>query len=447
MNFYPDSYYNTQDYKNRLMFKEENMGVNDGVSPIDSINKYFFLDWKGIDRYHQRLMNYFLHSNLKDLDPVTFTREQVYNKEPAFYKQTFDEFGHTVKIQEIKPCIDVLSNPSWEWILLEEGEKFPGQNNYALPSTLTTTQYTNLTTAGLLSTNVTYIIKKPTETNQVTTLNDKICYNAKNSYHEFLLTSLEYDKTDGLYHLTWEMFGGDEGGSGGGSGDWSSTVIVTTLNPGSSATASVNNIAPSGDPPLYQLSLGIPRGANGTNGNDGREVEIKLDNNFVPSGESSAVPSIVWRYANQNPADSWKQIVALSDIRGLQGPQGNPGTNGTSVTFLSESITGGTRVTLTDGSHSSSFDVLNGTDGQNGTDGTNGRTPELQMGTGVKAHTIQKKYTDEQNWIDLIDLDSVFTIDSTLNINSHNAIENAAVASAIGDIQTILATLTTPSSP
>lgn len=49
---------------------------------------------------------------------------------------------------------------------------------------------------------------------------------------------------------------------------------------------------------------------------------------------------------------------------GEPGQDGTDGTDGTSVSFSTEAIQGGTRVFLEDGTHSSSFDVMDGTDGE-----------------------------------------------------------------------------------
>jgi len=363
----------------RLMFDEHAMGVTDGVSPIDSINKFFYLDWKGIDRYHQRLMNYFLHSNLKDIDPVQYNREDVYNKKPAFYKQSFDEFGHTVKIQEVKPSINVLTTPTWKTILTREGEAtHPGSGDYALPSKISSSTYESLSGAGLLSTNVTYLIEKLTQTDQIVTENNKKCYNAPNNYHEFLLTSCEYNKDDGYYYLTWEMFGGDEG-SGSGGGTFVSEVIVTTLNPGQSATAAVNNIAGQDEPPLYQLSLGIPKGASGSNGADGQEIQLRTNDGWLQ-----------YKYENEL---NWTNLLDLSTLVGPSGADGH----------------------------------------------------ELEIR--VQNKVIQSKYDNEQNWTDLINLATAFPVDSALSSTSENPVQNKVLYQTLGDIQTILASLTTPSSP
>lgn len=72
--------------------------------------------------------------------------------------------------------------------------------------------------------------------------------------------------------------------------------------------------------------------------------------------------------------------------QGIQGPQGVPGT---SPTVATSSITGGTRVTITDGTGEHSFDVM---DGQQGPQGETG--PQGQQGIqGVQGPTGPAGYT------------------------------------------------------
>lgn len=55
-------------------------------------------------------------------------------------------------------------------------------------------------------------------------------------------------------------------------------------------------------------------GINGTNGTDGREIEL-----------SKSSTHIQWKYVGE---DSWKQLIAISELKGEKGDQGLPGPAG-----------------------------------------------------------------------------------------------------------------------
>lgn len=188
-----------------LLDDEIPMTADDGVSPIDSHNKYFFLDFKGLKRNHTRFLNFYKHSNLFDVDLPHYSREDVYNKKPSFYKQSFDEFGHTIRIVEIPACIKIEEDPTLMALMATSDP-----NVYRFPSSINSTQYNNLMNSGKLLTNVIYQISKDSTETTVTTSDGKTFTNAINAYHEFIISSITYNSNTGMYDLVWEMLGGSE---------------------------------------------------------------------------------------------------------------------------------------------------------------------------------------------------------------------------------------------
>lgn len=176
----------------------------DGVSPIDSLNKYFFLDWKGVKRNHVRFLNFFKHSNLFDVELPYYTKEEVYNIEPKLYKTSLDEFGHTVRIIEMPACIKVEDTPLL-WNIMNNGD-----GTYSFPTSLNSTQYTNLMNAGKLLTNVIYQIPKPTTETVIHDNQGREIRNANNAFYEYMISSITYNSNTGMYDIVWEMLGGKE---------------------------------------------------------------------------------------------------------------------------------------------------------------------------------------------------------------------------------------------
>lgn len=78
--------------------------------------------------------------------------------------------------------------------------------------------------------------------------------------------------------------------------------------------------------------------------------------------------------ANPNFNFSFKNLRGETGQTGAAGQNGSNGSDGFSPAVTLSTISGGTRVSITDATHPSGqvFDVMNGQNGQNGTDGTNG---------------------------------------------------------------------------
>ena len=78
--------------------------------------------------------------------------------------------------------------------------------------------------------------------------------------------------------------------------------------------------------------------------------------------------------ANPNFNFGFKNLKGAKGDTGAAGQNGSNGSDGFSPVVTLSSISGGTRVSITDAAHPSGqvFDVMNGQNGQDGTDGTNG---------------------------------------------------------------------------
>lgn len=82
--------------------------------------------------------------------------------------------------------------------------------------------------------------------------------------------------------------------------------------------------------------------------------------------------------------EKYEYLTDLSGASGIQGPEGpagkdgdpgEKGNDGISPIVSIESISGGTKITITDYQGAHSFDVMNGQNGERGPSGTNGYTP------------------------------------------------------------------------
>ena len=427
----------------KLMEDEKAMLPDDGVSPIDSENKYFFLDFFGLKRNHIRFLNFFKHSNLFDVEKPNYSSTRVWNKEPSLYKESLDEFGHVLDIIEIPPCI-----------FIEEDEELMNlmkvsDGKYKFPSSLNSTLYNKFASEGKILTNLIYLIPKSTTETTITDKNGNLFENANNGYYEYIITSINYNNSTGMYDLKWEMLGSKEGNSGSTSSiALSEIVVVETLPAESKATASIEEYIKTETLTTYQLHLGIPAGKNGTNGIDGingKEIELQVTDTYIQ-----------WRYIGET---NWINLIELAS---LKGPKGDKGEDGTSVTikntltstdnlptegnkngdaylingylwvYTGTSITDNTNIkgftnvgniqgpkgdTGASGKDGKSAyeiaketgfdgteeDWINSLKGVNGTNGTNGKEIELQ----VTDTYIQWKYTTETDWINLIELASL----------------------------------------
>lgn len=154
---------------------------------------------------------------------------------------------------------------------------------------------------------------------------------------------------------------GDKGDKGD-SGDIGATGSSATVNVGSTTTGLAGTsaiVVNSGTTSNAVLDFTIPRGgdgSNGSNGIDGKEVELQ-----------KSITHIQWKYDTDI---SWTDLIAISELRGDDGVDGINGTNG-----------------------------IDGTNGVNGTNGVDGKEVELQK---TDTH-IQWRLTGG-SWVNLVAL-------------------------------------------
>ena len=341
----------SKNLENGLFSDEIEKLVTDDVSPINSENKFFFLDFYGLDRFYDCLMNNFAHEKLKDTNPVSFDVSEVFNKEPALYKTSLDEHGHITEIHEIPPCIFIDKNEDLKNLMKT------ADGSYKLPSSISYLQYqAYCQTKSVLMTNIIYLIPKLTkETSIQTTIDNQTVTleNANNGYYEYIITSIEWNNSTGRYDINWEMLGGREGGEGGSSNvTFSNIVLVETLSEGSDATASVEVLSQTEESTIYQLKLGIPKGKSGDS------VKLRVENNVL-------------QYKMESDT-TWTNLYELENLRGI-------GISNIEKTESSTESSGKNtiQITMSDG-QTFNFDVYNGAKGEKGNDGF---SPQIAIST------------------------------------------------------------------
>lgn len=105
------------------------------------------------------------------------------------------------------------------------------------------------------------------------------------------------------------------------------------------------------------------------------------------AGAASAAPEIIngtwWTYnaVTEEWEDTGVSATGPAGPTGAAGPKGDPGDDGVTPEITVTDITGGHRVTITDGSSTETIDVMNGAKGDTGNTGATGATPNLTIGT------------------------------------------------------------------
>ena len=140
--------------------------------------------------------------------------------------------------------------------------------------------------------------------------------------------------------------------------------------------------------------------------------------------------AIQWRYPAE---EEWRDLVALSELRGAAGENGKDGVNGENGTDGKNGINGKDGINGVDGKDGAdgkdginaknievqraesyiqwryeggewqnlvSISDITGPAGQNGADGANGKTPEFR----VNENTLQWRYAGDEIWLNLYDL-------------------------------------------
>lgn len=106
------------------------------------------------------------------------------------------------------------------------------------------------------------------------------------------------------------------------------------------------------------------------------------------AGAASAAPEIrsngnwwVYNAVTEEWVDTGVSATGPAGPTGSAGPKGDPGDDGVTPEITVTDITGGHRVTITDGSGTVTFDVMDGAKGDTGNTGATGATPNLTIGT------------------------------------------------------------------
>lgn len=125
-------------------------------------------------------------------------------------------------------------------------------------------------------------------------------------------------------------------GGGGGGEDGKTPVMqignVTTVAAGGNATADVraDGADPSGNP-IYKVDFGIPRGSNGTDGDDGASAGFGEPTASAETVASDVAPSVVVTATGANTSKVFD--FAFKIPKGKDGTNGNDGDNGLTPTI------------------------------------------------------------------------------------------------------------------
>ncbi len=164
-------------------------------------------------------------------------------------------------------------------------------------------------------------------------------------------------------------------------------------------------------------SLGNIQGADGKDGDDGREVEFNV-----------SATHIQWRYVGES---TWNDLIALEDLKGEkgdqgdQGIQGEKGDTGNGIASIAKTGTEGLvdtyTITFTDGT-TTTFTVTNGAQGEQGVQGDkgdsgeNGKTPTFKIENGE----LKVSYDNGATWTSLGNVQGADGADGTDGRNGFN---------------------------
>ena len=156
-----------------------------------------------------------------------------------------------------------------------------------------------------------------------------------------------------------------------------------------------------------------------------QKVDTNNQNNQIQLVASDGY--LKWKLSTSS---EWINLIKLDDLKGKDGIDGKDGTNGINGVDGKDGIDGkdGTDgkngINGTDGKNGTDGtdgkDGTNGTNGINGVDGKDGREVEFR----INNTTIEWKYTDEENWTALIDINEL--------INSNKSKKNPIISSLNG---------------
>ena len=144
------------------------------------------------------------------------------------------------------------------------------------------------------------------------------------------------------------------------------------------------------------VSLETLAGADGENGEDGREVEFQVADGYLQ-----------WKYTTET---EWKNLIELSTLVGAPGKDGEDGVDGEDGREVEFQVADGYLQwkynTETEWKNLIELSTLVGTpgkDGEDGVDGEDGREVEFQVADGY----LQWKYNTETEWKNLIELSTL----------------------------------------
>lgn len=214
--------------------------------------------------------------------------------------------------------------------------------------------------------------------------------------------------------------------------------IVTTLQPNTSATGSVESDGVSEDgSPKYKINLGIPRGekgesgTDGTNGADGKTPIF--ESGTATSVDSSAQPSIDITSNGTDTSGNPKYLVNVSIPKGEkgdtgeQGPQGEQGGTGPAGADGEDGKTPvleiGQTSTLDPGSSATSSLIPNGTDLQG--------NPKYKLNLGIPQGEKGEEGSVTGGLSELSDVDITSLQDSQILISSSGKWINANLSDYI----------------
>lgn len=234
--------------------------------------------------------------------------------------------------------------------------------------------------------------------------------------------------TDELHPLgqSFDVMNGTDGSGGSSGSDGVSPEVTITPITGGNRITITDAEHPGGQ------SFDVMNGTNGSNGTDGSDGTNGITPSITATASVDALssnnPSVVVTKTGTDALPIFN--FAFS---GLKGAAGAAGADAVSPAVTIQSITGGTRVTITDEDHplGQSFDVMDGSDGQTGPAG-----PGVPNG-GTAGQLLAKIDGQDQNceWINppaagsTLELLETATLDTVgnsgvvkkdINLSSHN---------------------------
>ena len=131
--------------------------------------------------------------------------------------------------------------------------------------------------------------------------------------------------------------------------------------------------------------------------------------------------AIQWKYSDET---DWRDLVALTELRGAAGENGKDGANGKDgINGKSIEVQRATeyiqwRYEGDEWQNLVAIADITGPTGQNGKDGANGKTPEFR----VNENTLQWRYVGDEIWLNLYDLTALKGADGRDGVDGKDGI-------------------------